>query len=439
MTALRELETSGWVSSSGTRIEMPAARRALLGALVRSSPAAVLAAKRWLVDYLRARLDIVDDWTEDERLNVAASLDDPERSMRLSEHDFCRALEIVRHTPDAPIAIRALRRRIAASGANTLRRALGGLLLDQGDFSEGLPMLCDQTRDTTILRAHALIRRGQRDEGAALLRRVGPRKGDTNWALQWALAAVASPVDMEALLFRELETQTSARARGVVMSVMGESAERRGDPEATEWYRRAIDELESSKDDLGVVWCKARLARALARRRDDRAAELAHEAWAGARELPGVTLRGFAALACVETGLLTTDEVHPTLRRACGAELPELAHDARRAMRPEVCAPIVSVGPVSARVDGATLPLAAKGAPFRVLTYLCEKRAGGAASVDELFAAGWPDERASAQSMRKRVHTAIWTLRRAGLQRAIETVGRDRYVLRARVILPPEE
>lgn len=45
-----------------------------------------------------------------------------------------------------------------------------------------------------------------------------------------------------------------------------------------------------------------------------------------------------------------------------------------------------------------------------------------AVSVSALFRAGWPGERADAASQKKRVQTALWTLRKQGLDAVLRTV-----------------
>ncbi|MCB9743532.1 MAG: AAA family ATPase [Alphaproteobacteria bacterium] len=64
-------------------------------------------------------------------------------------------------------------------------------------------------------------------------------------------------------------------------------------------------------------------------------------------------------------------------------------------------------------------------APARLLAALAQARAeapGRALDVEALVAAGWPGERMRPRSAAQRVRTAIWSLRRAGLSEAIETV-----------------
>ncbi|MEM6958951.1 MAG: hypothetical protein AAF645_24935 [Myxococcota bacterium] len=67
-----------------------------------------------------------------------------------------------------------------------------------------------------------------------------------------------------------------------------------------------------------------------------------------------------------------------------------------------------------------------------MLAHFCQLPEGTLVSLDELFAVGWPSEAARSESRRKRVHTAIWTLRRAGAP--ITTVRSRHYCLDATVV-----
>jgi hypothetical protein len=68
---------------------------------------------------------------------------------------------------------------------------------------------------------------------------------------------------------------------------------------------------------------------------------------------------------------------------------------------------------------GERVELARRAALCRVLARLVEERAaapGATLSVDALFEAGWPGERVQPDAAARRVYTAIWTLRKAGLK-----------------------
>ena len=56
------------------------------------------------------------------------------------------------------------------------------------------------------------------------------------------------------------------------------------------------------------------------------------------------------------------------------------------------------------------------------------ERPGAVVAAEEVLAAGWPGERVLPEAGAKRVRTAIWSLRKAGLGEPLETVG-DAYRL----------
>jgi hypothetical protein len=76
----------------------------------------------------------------------------------------------------------------------------------------------------------------------------------------------------------------------------------------------------------------------------------------------------------------------------------------------------------SAATDGAPLSLVRRPTLRRLLLALAEAHARNVAlPQDALFAAGWPDERAEPDSRKKRVQTAVWTLRRQLLGEHLQT------------------
>jgi len=82
--------------------------------------------------------------------------------------------------------------------------------------------------------------------------------------------------------------------------------------------------------------------------------------------------------------------------------------------------------------DGKRVDLATRGAPKRILAHLVARYAAAphaTATLEELFAAGWPGVRVSARSAASRVYVAISTLRGAGLgpilRRTSEGYGLD--------------
>ena len=55
-------------------------------------------------------------------------------------------------------------------------------------------------------------------------------------------------------------------------------------------------------------------------------------------------------------------------------------------------------------------------------------------TFDELIAAGWPGERIGAEAARKRLRTAIWTLRKMGLEPILLTRD-DGYLIDPTVVV----
>ncbi|MEO0326143.1 MAG: hypothetical protein AAF447_24555, partial [Myxococcota bacterium] len=135
----------------------------------------------------------------------------------------------------------------------------------------------------------------------------------------------------------------------------------------------------------------------------------------------------------VEAGVASREAVQGALRASAAGEHAALAREASAALLPGEPAPVLALGSASASLDGRALELGA-GPPWRVLVFLARLPPGSRVTVEELFAAGWPGQRAQPASRRQRVHTALWTLRRAGLRDVLETVGQGRYRLRAQVI-----
>ena len=87
---------------------------------------------------------------------------------------------------------------------------------------------------------------------------------------------------------------------------------------------------------------------------------------------------------------------------------------------------MVSIGGLAVARDGSALRTAAgdvvrletRGAPKRILAHLVGRwleSPGATSTLDEIFAAGWPEVRVSARSAASRVYAAVSTLRTLGL------------------------
>jgi len=115
--------------------------------------------------------------------------------------------------------------------------------------------------------------------------------------------------------------------------------------------------------------------------------------------------------------------------------LPWLAERVRERLQAAPAPPILRIGPDARwfqRCDGPRVDLARRRAPRLVLHALA--RGGRPLDVDSLLAAGWPGERVLPLAAQTRVHTAIYTLRRLGLDGVL--VRRDDgYLLDAAVTL----
>lgn len=75
--------------------------------------------------------------------------------------------------------------------------------------------------------------------------------------------------------------------------------------------------------------------------------------------------------------------------------------------------------------DAALYDLSRRTHPARLLALLADTRCqtpGRLLGVEQLFEAGWPGEQAQRKAMRQRVHTAIYTLRKAGLAEVLECI-----------------
>ncbi|MGE0787264.1 MAG: AAA family ATPase [Sandaracinaceae bacterium] len=85
----------------------------------------------------------------------------------------------------------------------------------------------------------------------------------------------------------------------------------------------------------------------------------------------------------------------------------------------------ISADGCTARVgDGDAVDLSRRKAPRRLLLALSEARVASPGRVldrDALIASGWPGEKMSAQAAEKRLRTAVWTLRKLGLEDVVLT------------------
>jgi hypothetical protein len=175
------------------------------------------------------------------------------------------------------------------------------------------------------------------------------------------------------------------------------------------------DAIARCGDHAGAIFFTSRLVEALrlAGRTDDAAAEARRAAEQAART--GESTLELTVLEALGEGAESWGRVAELAWRA---QMPVLRAAAQR--RLAACAP--PAAPETLRLTPATqraaltdtsVSLARRPTLWRLLAALAEAHARGLAlPQDALFAAGWPDERAEPDSRKKRVQTAVWTLRR---------------------------
>lgn len=174
----------------------------------------------------------------------------------------------------------------------------------------------------------------------------------------------------------------------------------------------------------------------------DAAAALDVHVEVGFEALLGATigaLRGESAdpIVAESRALVAASEALASIARgepcAIPAELRASSSDLRRIAKLEGRAPTLRVardGSAFVYAD-AHADLKRRNAPRRILQVLAGARIddpGRACARDELIESGWPDERMLASAADKRLRTAIWTLRKAGLEPILLTRD-DGYLL----------
>ncbi len=144
------------------------------------------------------------------------------------------------------------------------------------------------------------------------------------------------------------------------------------------------------------------------------------------------------------SGAIEAEEIVALARRSAEVRLAlELAR--RRAPRPPTTPPapreMVEIGAIAIARDGSALRrsegdlvrLETRGAPKRILAHLVARwleSPGATSTLDEIFAAGWPEVRVSARSAASRVYVAVSTLRSMGLGPSLARTS-DGYRLEA--------
>jgi hypothetical protein len=208
----------------------------------------------------------------------------------------------------------------------------------------------------------------------------------------------------------------SPRMLAAARRFIAETMLRRGDAAgAVPLLAESRDAIARCGDHAGAIFFTSRLVEALrlAGRTDDAAAEARRAAEQAART--GESTLELTVLEALGEG---ADSWGRVAELAWRAQMPVLRAAAQR--RLAACAPLAA--PETLRLTPATqragltdtsVSLARRPTLWRLLAALAEAHARGVAlPQDTLFAAGWPDERAEPDSRKKRVQTAVWTLRR---------------------------
>lgn len=250
--------------------------------------------------------------------------------------------------------------------------------------------------DVLAQRAFAALERGELDEAEALARAC-------------ATAATAGP---------------SPRLGAIARRVGAEVLLRRGEPAAAvPLFERTRDELLAFGDRAGWLFVWGRMAEALGAAKDPRAAsearavkELAARAGEGLLELTVLGALDGEDAAVERVGELAWRAQIPSVREQAQRWVAARgARGAARSLR-------LDLPTRRATVAERSVSLATRMSLWRVLVALTDAHARSAAlSNAELFRAGWPGERVERTSQRKRVQTAIWTLRRTLLGDALAT------------------
>ena len=326
--------------------------------------------------------------------------------------------------------------------------SLGALALEEGDleaagdrFEEALGLLEETQDEQWMGRTIALLggledARGNVEEARQLYLQalsVHDRSGDRRH-LAYVLAALAALDTELGNLDRAEETFERAlairhevpdrRTEGMVRLLASVCLEQRQDPAgALKSYREAVRidrEIESPRALAIALAHRARVEHQLGHR--ERARARLEEARTAAPD------RQVEALIRIVEGhlCLTQDPRTAEAHLASAIPIAETSALVRRAAR-ALRAALSDGLPDEALVVGAgwfkpphghRIDISSRRAPSALLQALgtARKRSGASLTVDELFEAGWPNERALPAAAASRVYVAISTLRKMGLK-----------------------
>lgn len=287
-----------------------------------------------------------------------------------------------------------------------------------------------------IYRAHLLAWRGDPAGAEALLDTVSPGlNADSDDLIEDTrlqrifVALQRGDLDAAETLSRlaaeHATRRPSPRMLAAARRFVAETMLRRGDAAgAVPLFAESRDALERCGDHAGAIFFTGRLVEAqrLAGRAEDAAAEAGRAAEQAART--GESTLELTVLEALGENVAAWDRVADLAWRA---QMPALRAAAQR--RLAACAPpaapeTLRLTPATRRaaLGDAALSLARRPTLWRLLAALARAHARGVAlPQDALFAAGWPDERAEPDSRKKRVQTAVWTLRRLLLGERLHT------------------
>lgn len=422
--------------SLGARAILAAGERAK--AMHRRDPASACA------ELARLQVDLVRLTHEpDARVSVAAAL-------------ILEPLLVGRLERDVVLALwhrmTQVARRLPSETRAEVALALARTLISRGEHESAERVLKETAElsdrpSTSAYRAlylgHIAAWRGALDDGRALLdeavarvkRPRGQREREVaGWIEEDALlqrtfvAYQEGDLDRTDVLARECATLAlrgpSPRLGAVARRFAAEVMIRRGDPAgAAPLLERTRDELFRFGDQAGALYLWSRLVEALRAAGDPRAMDEARAASViAARSGEGpLELSVLDALDRTETSAPRVAEL------AWRAQIPVLRSRAASWLASER-APAdgaslhLDTQTCRAFVDGKSVSFARRQTLWRMLRALVDAHARTIAlSSGALFVAGWPGDRAEPASQRKRVQTAVWTLRRLLLGKLLET------------------
>lgn len=350
--------------------------------------------------------------------------------------------------------------RVGRRARNAVRLAHVRALIARGDHESADALLTEPelARDptfavrTAIHRAHVAAWRDDLERADDLLTEAARRLGQSSAAKGAAVDAHEDLlVQRTFVAFRRGDldaTERLARAcvaggrrrpspRVVTMArrFVAEARLARGDARAAlALFERTRSELEELGDDAGALFLGTRIAAALERIGDAAGATVEAHAVARAAAQAGEPAFEVPTLDA-RSDALARGRVEELAWRA---QIPSLRAEAERWLaRNDVrdAGPMLRVDLRARRAayGTKTIDLARRTTLWSILRALIE--AHGRLEVldaEALFRVGWPGDRASRASRRKRVQTAIWALRRALLADALASRP-DGYALESRI------